>query len=293
MRIKDAVASAHFPHGDAEIILAHLCGKPRTWIMAHGEHALAQEEEHLWNAFRRRREQGEPVAYITGEKEFFGRSFHVDHSVLIPRPSTEGLVEMVLNILHRRVMVSSSNHHVGKSPFDELRATPYQYVSTPLDTGIIGICEIWGHLSDIRTIVDVGTGSGCIAITLARELPEIHIIATDISAAALDIARMNAKRHNVADRIQFLHGDLLEPLCHPERSRGAKNPFLVIANPPYIPEGEKLPPDVAAYEPSMALRAGPDGLAVLRPLLAAARNHPACRGFVVECREDQKQTLRK
>ncbi|OGJ57368.1 protein-(glutamine-N5) methyltransferase, release factor-specific [Candidatus Peribacteria bacterium RIFCSPLOWO2_12_FULL_55_15] len=268
MRIKDAVASEYVPHGDAEILLAYICGKHRTWILAHGEYMLTNQEEHQWNTFRKRREQDEPIAYIIGEKEFFGRFFRVDHSVLIPRPSTEGLVEMVLAIL-------------------QLTMTHRLSSTVQLDSGVIGFADIWGSCADTHTIVDVGTGSGCIAITLACALPEIAIIATDISAAALDIARMNAKRHNVADRIQFLHGDLLEPLCHPERSRGAKNPFLVIANPPYIPEGEKLPPDVAAYEPSMALRAGPDGTAVLRPLLKQAHAHPSCIGIIVECREDQ------
>lgn len=288
MRIKDTVASAHFPHGDAEIILAHLCGKPRTWIMAHGEHALAPEEERLWDAFRKRREQGEPVAYITGEKEFFGRSFFVDSSVLIPRPSTERLVEMVLKILCRRVMVSlpvrkagPSNHDISVSPFDELRMTHSIHSSIPLDAGIIGISEVWGPRADIHTIVDVGTGSGCIAITLACALPEMNIVATDISMTALTLASTNAKRHGVGERICFMQGSLLEPVMDIQK------PFLLVSNPPYILEKEKLPYDVAAYEPSRALRAGPDGRSVLRPLLAAARLHPACRGFVVECQEDQ------
>lgn len=255
MRIKDA---------DAEIILAHLWGKPRTWIVAHGEQTLAPEQERQWDAFRRRRERGEPVAYITGEKEFFGRSFHVDRSVLIPRPSTEGLVEMVLALVREKSQVPG--------PRSQVRV---------LDTDIIGFADIWGSFADTHTIVDVGTGSGCIAITIACELPEISIIATDTSAAALNIARTNAKRHGVGERIRFVQGNLLEPVM------GTQRPFLLVSNPPYIPEGENLPRDVTAYEPSIALRAGPDGAAVLRPLIAAARSHPACRGFVVECREDQ------
>ncbi len=282
MRIKDAVASEHVPHGDAEILLAYICGKHRTWILAHGEYMLTNQEEHQWNTFRKRREQDEPIAYITGEKEFFGRSFHVDRSVLIPRPSTEGLVEMVLAILQQQ-----KDETCAQCVTLPLTMTHRLSSTVPLDSGIIGISEIWGSLNGIQTIVDIGTGSGCIAITIACEFPEINVIATDISAAALDVAKMNAKRHNVADRIQFLHGNLLEPLYHHEHSRMAKNPFLIIANPPYIPEGEKLPIDVTEYEPNIALRAGPDGLAVLRPLLATARLHHACRGFVVECRADQ------
>lgn len=280
MHIKDAAASKHFSHGDAEILLAYICGKPRTWLLAHLEYVLTPAQEHQWDTFRKRREQGEPVAYITGEKEFFGRSFHIDHSVLIPRPSTEGLVEIVLALIHEKPQAP------GPPPPPRLRRAGRPQAQI-LDTGIIGICETWGQLSDIDTIVDVGTGSGCIAITLACELPDIHIIALDISVIALDIARKNAKRHGVWERIQFLQGNLLEPL------QTFQNPFLLVSNPPYIPEEEKLPLDVSAYEPSVALHAGPDGLAILRPLLAAASTHPACRGYVIECREDQENALRK
>lgn len=284
MRIQDAVASAPFPRGDAEIILAHLCGKPRTWIVAYGERALTPEQEHWWDAFRRRREQGEPVAYITGEREFFGRSFHVDRSVLIPRPSTEGLVEMALALMRRK----------SAGPFDgapvrgfELsqgqgqdRLHPQSEIRI-LDADIVGYAALWDTPADIRTFVDMGTGSGCIAVTLACELPGTAVVATDSSAAALNIARANARRHGVGERIRFTQGNLLEP------AMDIQNPFLLVANPPYIPEKERLPHAVAAYEPATALRAGPDGLAILRPLLAAARSHPACRGFVVECRADQ------
>lgn len=264
MRIKDAVKSPIFPHEDAEILLAYICKKNRTWILAHGEYVLVHLEEHRWNTLRQRREQGEPVAYIIGEKEFFGRSFLVNPCVLIPRPSTEGLIEMVLEILSKKSEV--------RGPKSERRT---------LDTGIIGISKIWGKLSDIHTIVDIGTGSGCIAITLACEIPEINIIATDISTAALNIARANAKRHGVGGRIHFLQGNLLEPVID------AKDHFLLVSNPPYIPEGEKLPIDVTKYEPKIALYAGHDGLGILRPLLTTARMLPVCRGCIVECREDQ------
>ena len=177
---------------------------------------------------------------------------------------------MVLTLMHEK--------SESRKPKAERRA---------LDTDIVGVSEVWGPLSDIHTIVDIGTGSGCMAITLACELPEINVMATDISAAALNSARTNAKRHRVGERISFLQGNLLEPITE------LKNPFLIVSNPPYIPKGEKLPIDSTEYEPKIALRAGPDGLAVLRPLLHAARTHPACRGFVLECREDQENALRK
>ena len=134
-------------------------------------------------------------------------------------------------------------------------------------------------------IVDIGTGSGCMAITLALELPHARIIATDISPEALDIARRNAAKHGVGERIDFRLGSLLDPIGHLDQ------PFVIISNPPYIPDSEKLMPDVEEYEPHEALFAGPDGLDVIRPMIEQARSHPWCTGVIAECREDQACSL--
>lgn len=177
-----------------------------------------------------RRTAREPVAYITGRREFWGRDFAVTRDVLVPRPETELIVEAALE--------ATEPNAVGR-------------------------------------ILDVGTGSGCLAVTLLAERPGFTALATDVSAAALDVARANASRHGVADRLM------------PVRARGldaiAGAFAVIVSNPPYVADGAPLPADVATYEPHQALFAGPDGLAVLVPLIARARALLAAGGvFVVE-----------
>jgi release factor glutamine methyltransferase len=132
-----------------------------------------------------------------------------------------------------------------------------------------------------RTIIDVGTGSGCLAIVLARELPETRLVATDISGAALNVARRNARRHGVQERIQFVRTDLLAGICTVAD--------LIVSNPPYVPRGTALQPDVARYEPAEALFGGRDGFEIMRRLLADA---PRClapgRRLVVEFGDGQE-----
>jgi release factor glutamine methyltransferase len=248
------------------MLLGHLLGHRRSWLYAHGDEHLSDTLHTKFISFAKRRESGEPLAYILGEKEFFGRTFAVDRRVMIPRPSTEGLVEMVLDVL-RGAYPDTSVHE--------------------LDTQIVGVCHLFGDISEIQTVVDVGTGSGCIAITLACQCPDLRFLATDLSRDALNVAKENARRHNVFERIKFQEGNLLEPLsCHPELRRRA---FLVVSNPPYIPTGATLSREVRGYEPHTALFAGADGMNVLKELLSAAKTHPRCRGVIVECREDQRE----
>ncbi len=166
--------------------------------------------------------QGEPVAYLTGHKEFYGLDFFVDNRVLIPRPETELLVEAALAAAR------------------EMLARAY-----------------------VPIIADIGTGSGAIPITLAVQEPRLaYLYATDISADALAVARLNAERHHVESRIRFLQGDLLAPL--PEAVD------IITANLPYIGTGEMsgLAPDVRAYEPHLALFSGPSGLDLLNRFFA-------------------------
>jgi release factor glutamine methyltransferase len=122
-------------------------------------------------------------------------------------------------------------------------------------------------------IVDVGTGSGCIAIAIAAALPTATVVATDVSTAALDVARRNATRHGVADRVTFVTGDLLQGIAGPADA--------IVSNPPYVPRGDVLPPEVARYEPPTALYAGDDGLSVVRRLLTSAAGVLATRGVVI------------
>ena len=216
---------------DAEVLLLHLLGRNRAYLLAHGDDVLSGGEEAAYLALIQRRQAGEPIQYITGEAEFYGLPFFVTPAVLIPRPETEHLVERVIE----------------------------------LDAGF----------SSPR-IVDVGTGSGAIAIALAAHLPQASITATDISADALAIARRNAARNSVAARIRFLQGDLLASM--------AGEQFQIIAsNPPYVSTADSatLAVEVRDHEPAQALYAGAHGLDVYRRLIPAAHAALVAGGFLV------------
>lgn len=199
---------------DAELLLASALGTGRAGVLARLAEGMGPAEERAFRGLLERRVRREPVAYILGHREFWGRDFAVTPDVLIPRPETELLVARALEL-------ASGN----------------------------GVA------------VDVGTGSGCVAVVLAAERPGLRVCATDTSPAALALARRNARRHGVEDHIAFLFGSLLAPV--PERAD------LVLANLPYVPSGEvgTLEPDVRAWEPRAALDGGADGLDVVRALL--------------------------
>ena len=194
-----------------------------AWLLAHDGDSLAPDRAAAFCDAIERRLAGEPIQYITGEAEFYGLSFHVDRDVLIPRPETELLVEKAIEL-------------AGKLRQSSATSSP--------------------------RIVDIGAGSGAIAVALAHELPFAQIAASEISAAALVVARANAARHAVADRIRFLEGDLLAPVAGEQFD-------LIVSNPPYVPEGDRATLDVEVrnYEPAQALFAGGDGLAIYRRLL--------------------------
>ncbi len=178
-----------------------------------------------------RRATHEPVAYILGRREFFGRDFEVTPAVLIPRPETELIVELALARVPDR--------------------------QAPL------------------AIVDVGTGSGCLAITLALEFPRARVVATDVSPDALEVARRNAARHGVESRTEFRLASLLQDVARAD---------LVVSNPPYVPidQRQRLPADVRDFEPATAVFAGPDGLEVIRSLaVQAAAVLPRQTGWLV------------
>ena len=209
-----------------------------------------------------RRKNHEPVAYILGTKDFYGRPFFVSSDVLIPRPSTEGLVTCALDFL--------------RTQQDEI---------CEVDSGIVAVSKRLGDLSSVRTVADIGTGSGCIAITLALALPEFHIIATDVHTEALAVARRNAGKHNVLEQMELRAGSLLEPLLH------CTEPFIVVSNPPYIPAREDVMDDVAQFEPAHALYGGETGSDLLLALWQQAKETPMCRGCVFECRAEQAKEI--
>jgi release factor glutamine methyltransferase len=201
---------------DAELLLLHATGLDRTALLTRPERTLNPRELTIYREFIARRARHEPVQYITGVQEFYGRRFSVTTAVLIPRPETEHLVEAALALL-------------------------------PAPTRVL----------------DVGTGSGILAVTVALELPTAQVTAVDISTAALAVAQQNAAALGVADRIRFVQSDLLAAL--PGESFDC-----IITNPPYVPAGEVLEPQVAQYEPATALYAGADGLTIYRRLIPAA-----------------------
>lgn len=201
------------PTFDAELMLRELLDVDRATFFLKWDDLLTDEQQMKWTAWLSRRGNHEPLQYIFGHAPFYGRTFQVTPSVLIPRPETEGLVEHVL------------------SDADE----------------IFGDCSL--------NVVEVGTGSGCIAITLQLERPHWQVTTIDISAAALQIAKQNAHVHEVADKIRFLEGSFLEPVANEVID-------IIISNPPYIPSAaiSGLDSEVEAYEPHLALDGGVDGL---------------------------------
>lgn len=221
---------------DAEVLLADVLGADKTELYLQIDAELKPEDDRrFWERLQRRAER-EPVAYITGQKEFWSLDFVVAPGVLIPRPETELLVEVAL---------------------DYLKALT---VKTP------------------SKILDLGTGSGVIAVSLAKERLDANIWAVDISLPALDIARVNAKRHGVAERMEFLPGDLFEPV------QAEKNAFqLIVSNPPYIRTGElaALAPDIRDCEPRQALDGGVDGMDFYRRIVGEAHHYLAPQGAIV------------
>jgi release factor glutamine methyltransferase len=209
---------------EAEMLLRHAAALSREELLIRPWEALPAGIAATYAALIEQRAAGRPTAYLVGHREFFGLEMIVDERVLIPRPETERLVEVVR---------------------DALEKTP-----TPL-------------------IADIGTGSGAIAIALARTLPEARVVATDPSAGALAVARLNADRHGVAHRIAWAQGDNLSPLA----GRGFEGRVdALVCNPPYIPSADlaDLPEEVRAHEPREALDGGPDGLAVHRHIIGDA-----------------------
>lgn len=234
------------PRMNAELLLRFVLNCDRAYLFAHPERELtAQEESHYQSALAER-SRGVPAQYITGHQEFWGMDLIVTPAVLIPRPETEHVIESALALLALEAPNSSHREGAGTA----------------------------AGVSPIR-IVDVGTGSGAIALALAKELPKAEIHATDISAAALEIARANAARHQLDKRIHFHQADLLGNL---------NPPFdLVVSNPPYVGESEEdqVQLEVRKFEPRSAVFAGATGTEVIARLIPQAR--PALRpgGWIV------------
>ncbi len=219
----------------AELLLMHTLGHDRTWLYAHPEDPLNEPHREKYLSFIAQRAGGVPVQHLTGHQEFWGLEFEVTPDVLIPRPETEHVIEVALERL-----------------------------AIPSGTGS-------PRRNATLRIADVGTGSGCIAVALAHELPSAHIIATDISAAALAVARRNAERHAVEPRIEFVECNLLEAVFRDPKT-GEHSFDLIVSNPPYIGRNEAatLPVEVSKHEPGSALFGGETGVELYSPLIEQA-----------------------
>lgn len=218
---------------DAELLMAYALHTTRIYIISHPNQLPSDEEIQQFRQMIARRTKREPLAYITGEREFWKLSFDIVPGVLVPRPETEILVETVLS---------------------QLRG---------LDSPIMA---------------EIGAGSGCIAISLAMEVPDAFIYATEDDPVALEVAGRNALKHRVSERVKIMEGNLLDPLQFDLHCKLD----AVISNPPYIPSGEidSLQPEVAKYEPRGALDGGPDGMVYHRRILDAAREWLKPGGWV-------------
>ena len=228
-------ARISMPLREARLLLRHVLGVTHAALEAHPEREVSPRETADFHTLAMRRAAGEPIAYLTGHREFYGLEFHFTPAVLIPREETELLVEIAVE-------------------------------------------------KPARRILDLGTGSGCLAIAVARELPRAQVTAVDVSAAALDVARENAARHGAT--VRFVQGDWFAPL-------GGERFDLILANPPYVAEADPhLAQGDVRFEPRGALAAGPDGLDDIRRIAAAAAAHLVAGGrLVFEHGYDQAQAV--
>jgi release factor glutamine methyltransferase len=252
----------------AELLLLHALQRDRTFIYAHPEDEIPASDEEQYFALIARRVAGEPTQHLTGKQEFWGREFEVTPDVLIPRPETEHVIEVALDRLAvRELRAGRRNKNDG--------------------AGLL--------------IADIGTGSGCIAISLAKELPAAQFVATDISATALVVAGRNAARHGVDNRIQFVEANILDRTAVPDvsgellsaRVVGSERVFdgkiappmfdLIVSNPPYVArkEAETLAVEVREHEPATALFGGEEGYEFYADLIAQGASRLKSGGILV------------
>jgi release factor glutamine methyltransferase len=239
----------------AELILLHALRRERAYLYTHPEETIANDKLDTFLSLLDRRANGEPTQHLTGKQEFWNLEFEVNPDVLIPRPETEHIIEVALDRLALR----------------ELRA------GRPQKTA-----------GDGFQIADIGTGSGCLAVTFATELPGAVIYATDISPAALAVARRNAARHSVTDRIHFLESDLSR--FNRQTTLFPSSSFdLIVSNPPYVSRraANTLAREVRDHEPAIALYGGEEGYELYPDLVTLAADHLKPGGiFIAELGHD-------
>jgi release factor glutamine methyltransferase len=237
------------PRLSAEWLLCYVLGIKRIELYTQFNKVVGQEQLSQLHELVKRAGAHEPIAYITGKKEFYSLEFEITKDCLIPRPETELLVERAIEFLRTR--------------------------------------------NGEQFICDLCTGSGCVAVAIARNRANCRIVATDISDAALAIAEKNIARHGLMNRIKLLQGDLFEPVI---AGLGPAKFDLIVCNPPYVsePEYEKLAPNVKDFEPKSALTAGKDGLDIIKKIIADANQHLKPTGtLMLEIGNEQGNAVQK
>jgi len=240
VKVREALAQCGLIAVDAQVLLAHVVQRERAWLVAHREDELATPQADAFLALAKRRREGEPVAYLTGTKEFWGLPLRVSSAVLVPRPETETLVELALPWIAR-------------------------------DAG--------------TRVLDLATGSGAIALAIAQERPRAHVTATDVSSAALAVARDNAARLALAN-VECVESDWWRALA-------GRRFDVIVSNPPYVAAGDPhLGQGDLRFEPPVALVAQGDGLSALRAIVAGAREFLSPDGrLAVEHGYDQSDAV--
>ena len=232
---------------DAEVLLAHILKKPLTFLLAHDETEIGYWSLRKYRRFIKQRKDGMPVAYLTGHREFYGLDFEVNKHVLVPRPDTEILVECVI-----------------------------EYLNQPIE----------GADYNPRLLLDVGTGSACIPISILKNVSDIEAVATEISGSAMGVAKRNIKKHGLSGRIKLFSSDLLKSV---PRELFEDREVIVTANLPYIPKQFAVHPSTK-FEPGIALYGGDDGLDIYKRLVDELSDIKP-RAMFFECFEFQVATL--
>jgi release factor glutamine methyltransferase len=262
--VGELLAAAGLPVPEARALLAPVLGVQRESLIAYPERRVAPAAQARFEQEAARRRAGEPLAYLLGVREFYGREFEVGPAVLIPRPETELLVDLALAV----IPASSLPRRQNASDFHQRHGVAV------------------GAAAAAPTVLDLGTGSGCLAITLALERPNARITAVEVSLAALALARANAQRLGAA--VEFVEGNWYAPVT----GRGFD---AIVANPPYVASDDPhLAQGDLRYEPALALTDGADGLACLRRVLDGAAPHLVAGGWLgVEHGCDQGSAVRE
>jgi release factor glutamine methyltransferase len=264
------------PRLDAEVLLAHARGCERIMLYAAFDEVVGDEQRAAFRELVKRRAAGEPVAYLVGQREFYSLALKVTPDVLIPRPETEFVVVAALDVLGRKGQEARGQ---GTGDRGQESGDRGQESGDPASTATTHHSPLTTHHPPpaCPLVADVGTGSGAIAIAIAKHAPHCRVVAIDVSPAALAVARENAVAHAVDSQIEFVAGDLLAALT-PARQ------FAVIAsNPPYIAESElaSLSATVRDYEPPQALIAGPQGTEIITRLIPQAAERLAAGGWLI------------